>query len=231
MSKYKVILFDADRTLFDFDAAERNAFGIVMASFGIEYSDDDFECYKRINNKMWGLYESGSITKEELQKRRFAEFLETLDNIPSVDGDAVNRAYVEALADSSELFPGAAPMCRRLSSRYELYIVTNGVTATQKKRFYASEVKDYFKGIFVSEEAGAPKPMKAYFDHVFASIGEDKRACSVIVGDSLSNDIAGGIAAGIDAVWYAPNHDINTADIMPTATVHSFDELEAFLDR
>ncbi len=225
MRKYTTLLFDADMTLFDFEGAEKAAFGIVMTSHGIQYNADDFERYRNINSRLWEMFGRGEITKEYLQDNRFSLFFETLDIPPSVDGKTANREYVDALADCSELFDGAVELCRRLSEKYELYIVTNGVSHTQKKRFYASPICPCFKDIFVSEDAGAPKPMAEYFNYVFSHIGEEKREGSIIIGDSLSSDIKGGNNAGIAAVWYNPGGAENTTDIIPTKTVKSYEEL------
>jgi len=225
MSRYKTLLFDADMTLFDFDAAEKAAFGIVMGSFGIQYDEAGFERYKKINKDLWDEYGRGEITKEFLQSERFNRFLATLEAASDADGSTLNSAYLDALADSSELFDGAVELCRRLSARFEMYIVTNGVSYTQKKRFFASPIREYFKDIFVSEDAGAPKPKKEYFDYVFSKIGDKKRSGAVIIGDSLASDIAGGICAGIDTVWYNPKGLINTEDTVPTHEVHDYREL------
>ena len=225
MRKYTTLLFDADMTLFDFEGAEKAAFGIAMASCGIEYNNGDFERYRTINSRLWGRYGLGEITKEYLQANRFSMFFETFPISPKADGKAANAVFVDALADCSELFDGAIELCRKLSEKYELYIVTNGVSHTQKKRFYASPICQYFKDIFVSEDAGAPKPMREYFDYVFSHIGEEKRDGSVIIGDSLSSDIKGGNNAGIDTVWYNPRENENTTDIIPTKTVKSYREL------
>ena len=229
MSRYKTLLFDADMTLFDFDAAEKSAFGIVMERFGIKYDDEAFLRYKKINSQLWEEYGRGEITKEFLQAERFGRFLATLTPVPNIGGETVNLAYVDALADSSELFSGAAELCEKLSKHFEMYIVTNGVSHTQKKRFFASSVRGYFGDIFVSEDAGAPKPMKAYFDYVFSHIGEEKRENAVIIGDSLSSDIAGGITAGIDTVWYNPEKAENTSEFKPTHEVRSYGELFSLL--
>lgn len=225
MKKYTTLLFDADMTLFDFDGAEKVAFGIVMSSHGIEYSDADFERYREMNSKLWEMYSRGEITKERLQDTRFGMFCETLENPPSLDGKSVNKEYVSALAECSELLDGALDLCRKLSAEYEMYIVTNGVSQTQKKRFYASSICKYFKDIFVSEDAGAPKPMREYFDYVFSRIGEDKKEGSVIIGDSLTSDIAGGNNFGIDTFWFNPDGKHNITDIIPTKTVKSYSEL------
>ena len=103
------------------------------------------------------------------------------------------------------LLDGAEDACRILSAVYDLYIVTNGVERTQKKRLANSAVKPYIKDIFVSEKVGVPKPMKEYFDYVFAHIGEERRESSVIIGDSLTSDIEGGRRAGIDTILFCPS--------------------------
>ncbi len=225
MKKYTTLLFDADRTLFDFDAAEREAFGIVMSSHGIQLSDEDFARYIRINEDLWDRLGRGEITKEYLQDNRFGIFFEAIGKGTDVSSSLLNAEYVDELANVSKLFSGALELCRELSAHYDMYIVTNGVSHTQKKRFYLSPIHEYFNDIFVSEEAGAAKPMREYFDYVFARIGEDKRASAVIIGDSLPHDILGGNGYGIDTVWYNPNGIDNTTEIIPTKTVKSYTEL------
>ena len=225
MKKYSTLLFDADRTLFDFDAAEREAFGIVMSSHGIQLSDEDFARYILINEDLWDQLGRGEITKEYLQDNRFGIFFEAIGKRVDVSSALLNAEYIDELANVSKLFGGALELCQALSAHYDMYIVTNGVSHTQKKRFYLSPIHEYFNGIFVSEEAGAAKPMREYFDFVFERIGEDKRSSSVIIGDSLPHDILGGNGYGIDTVWYNPGGRDNTTDIIPTKTVKSYTEL------
>ena len=153
------------------------------------------------------------------------------------DGAELNARYIDALADCSRLLPGAAELCKTLCAKYEMYIVTNGISRTQKKRFAASEICSCFEDIFVSEDAGCPKPQRGYFDYVFARIGEDKRSGSVIIGDSLSSDIQGGINAGIGTIWYNPagaaEEGVVSRDgkAVPDYTVTSYDELWRLLGK
>ena len=229
MKKYTTLLFDADRTLFDFDAAERDAFGIVMRTHGIQLKDGDFEKYVEMNSEMWDMLGRGEITKDYLLENRFGLFFESIGMTVGTPSAQLNAEYVDVLADCSNLFDGALELCRELSGEYDMYIVTNGVSHTQKKRFYLSPIHEYFKDIFVSEDAGAEKPRREYFDYVFARIGGDKREASVIIGDSLAHDILGGINYGIDTVWYDPKHIGNGTDIIPSATVHDYGELLGLL--
>lgn len=225
MKRYTTLLFDADRTLFDFDTAERDAFGIVMDKFGIQYTDADFERYVNVNNELWEQLGRGEITKSYLQDNRFGIFFDSVGKRVNTPSAVLNSEYVDELANVSKLFEGALALCRELSQHYDMYIVTNGVSHTQKKRFYLSPIHGYFKDIFVSEDAGAAKPKAEYFDYVFANIGEDRRESSVIIGDSLSHDILGGNGYGIDTVWYNPKNAENTTGIIPTKTVRSYAEL------
>ena len=227
--KYTTLLFDADMTLFDFARAEKDAFGIVMRRHGIEFDATDFERYKNYNESLWVSYGRGEITKEFLQRERFAAFLPTVGGGEELDGGEVNREYLESLADCSVLLDGAEDACRILSGVYDLYIVTNGVERTQKKRLANSAVKPYIKDIFVSEEVGVPKPMKEYFDYVFAHIGEERRESSVIIGDSLTSDIEGGRRAGIDTILFCPSGKPSGETPVPDHIVRDHAELVRLL--
>jgi 2-haloacid dehalogenase len=87
--------------------------------------------------------------------------------------------------------------------------VTNGVLETQEKRLEMSGINKYVDGVFISEEIGWQKPTIQYFEHCFAHIPGFDREKAIIVGDSLSADIQGGINAGITTCWYNPEgkHD------------------------
>ena len=60
----------------------------------------------------------------------------------------------------------------------------------------------YFDDIFVSEAAGHQKPEKEYFEFVISRIPEKDKSKMLIVGDSQSSDILGGINTGIDTCWF-----------------------------
>ncbi len=120
--------------------------------------------------------------------------------------DACNRDYVNSLGEQACLIDGAQALCRTLYERgVALYIVTNGIVSSQKRRLEKSEIRPYIRQLFISEAIGTPKPKKEFFDFVFSQIGEERRAASIILGDSLTTDISGGLAAGIDTCWYNPN--------------------------
>ena len=59
-------------------------------------------------------------------------------------------------------------------------------------------------GIFLSEKLGVEKPNREFFDKAFEVIGPKDLSEVIIIGDSLTSDIRGGMNAGIKTCWYNP---------------------------
>ena len=113
--------------------------------------------------------------------------------------------FLTFLGNSSFLTPHAEEVCRTLSQNHELYILTNSVESVHTNRMRQSLLAPYIKGNFVSECIGYEKPNKFYFDYVFSHIpGITKENC-LLIGDSLTSDMQGGINAGIPVCWYNPS--------------------------
>lgn len=202
MSGYTTILLDVDGTLLDFSQAEKEGIRAVLTRFGFPASQENTELYHEINASFWAAFERGEIRKEALLTERFRVFFERLGR--ETDGRAEEAFYREQLDQSAALIPGALGLCGYLREKYQLYIVTNGTSATQYKRLKKSGLDQYVRDIFVSEDAGSQKPQKEYFDYCFARIPEKDPARMLIIGDSLHSDIKGGNNAGIHTCWYNP---------------------------
>ena len=202
MSRYTHLLFDADDTLFDFGAANRNAFSKVCQYCGLTYTQELFELYESINQPLWRQLDQGQVTKEFLVVERFRRFLERM----GVDRDPAecNRIQLTHLGQSAVLFPHALEVVRTLAQTHKLYIVTNAVASVQRSRLAGSEIAPYITDAFISEEAGAAKPSRAYFDYVLSRIDGITPENCLVIGDSLSSDIKGANNAGLPCCWY--NH-------------------------
>ena len=135
----------------------------------------------------------------------------------------------QRLGEHSIMLPGAEEMCRKLAERCTLYILTNGMHVAQVGRFEKSPVKQYISAMFISEDMGCQKPDKAYFDKVFDIIGLQDKSRAVMVGDSLTSDIRGGINAGVDTIWYNPKGKAHDPATMPTYTAATMDEIVALV--
>ena len=166
-------------------------------------------------------------TRDRLKVARFADlFLEL-----GYNGDAKVMAddYIAALSRQDMLLDGALELITSLHGNCQLYIVTNGITTVQKSRFGRCALQPYFKQCFISEEMGCAKPEKIFFDRVAEAIeGFDPRK-ALVIGDSLSSDIQGGINAGIDTCWYNPRGMCAPAHMKITYTVDSLESIADIL--
>mgnify|MGYP002508826677 CR=1 FL=1 len=224
--KYKTILFDADMTLFDFKASESHCLEQTLIEYAFPHDPQVLALYSRINDSYWKRFERGEIDRAALLTARFDEFFHELN----VSGNSAefNRRYLENMGESALLLNGAEELCRDLCQTHRLYIITNGNSRNQRRRFEKSGFHAYFKDFFISEEIGYNKPSKEYFDACFAAIDGFDREKAMIVGDSLTSDIRGGINAGLKTVWVNPDH-LDCGDIRPDHEIEALHQLEALL--
>ena len=210
IKKYEYLLFDADNTLFDFTKAERISFRETCGETGLNYSSQLCMKYSEINDSLWKKLETGDITLERLKLDRFRLLLLDIgypdDEETFHTAELMRDNYVRFLGRQSCLIDGAETVCRTLSKKNKMYIVTNGISAIQRARLANSEIKDCFVDIFVSEEIGVSKPSRGYFDYVIKKIGDQDVSKYLVIGDSLTSDCDGAIAYGMDICRYNPMH-------------------------
>ena len=226
---YRIALFDADNTLLDFTRAEHDALCACLAARGLPHDDDTVSVYSAINDGHWKRLEKGLTTRDRLKTERFRDFFSTI----GYNGDpaVMARDYESTLGQQTALLDGALELIQALHGKCELYIVTNGITAVQKSRFGGCALAPYFDRCFISEEMGCAKPEKRFFDLVAAAIPGFDPADAIVIGDSLSSDIQGGINAGLDTCWFNPRKKSAPSDMKITHIVDSLSEIEAVILR
>ena len=214
---YSIALFDADNTLLDFTRAEHDALCECLSACGISTDGDTVALYSAINDSHWKRLERGETTRSRLRVERFTDFFSAV----GYDGDPVTMAdnYGEALSRQSRLIDGALELIQSLHGHCSLYIITNGITSVQKSRFGRCSLAPYFDRCFISEELGFAKPDKRFFDLVTASVPNFIPKETLVIGDSLSSDIQGGINAGLDTCWFNPNGHNAPSGVNITYTV------------
>lgn len=225
--KYTTLLMDADETLLDFCRSEGYALATTLASHGVAMTPAMQESYHAINATLWQQLERGEITRDRLKVERFERFLLSIGL--QTDAAAFNAVYMAAIGEKGFVLEGATALLQTLSTRFRIAIITNGTASVQHTRLVDSGLLPFIDDLFISEEVGADKPSTIFFDRVLSALGNPDKSSLLIVGDSLTSDIRGGLLSGIDTCWYNPSHKSHPADITPTMQVGSYDELAAIL--
>ena len=239
MSRIKAVLWDVDGTLLDFLYAQRIAISDCLEGIGVRASEEMVNRYSRINDHYWKKLELGEVTREELHVRRFTDLIDEY-GIMGVDVDAFRRRYLDILGSTYKYIDNSRALCSSLQGKIRQYVITNGVTAVQENKLRLSGLYDLMDGVFISEQIGWPKPRAAFFDHCMKEIGDLDREELLIVGDSLTSDIKGGVLYGIPTCWYRPENVWEQEDsgsqravyerFTPDFEISSLQELYGILD-
>lgn len=224
-----VLLFDIDNTLLDFDKAEYTALGKIFKHYHIADNPENRAIYSRENKALWRLHESGQMTRQELLSTRFVNAFRALNKELPTDGLSLDLEYESYLAQGHDLVPHAKELLDDLRQKeIEMYIVSNGTSKVSRPRIVESGIASYFREIFISEEVGAHKPSLEFFNYVFQHIEQAHQKDFAIVGDSLTTDMAGGQKAGIQTIWYNPNH-LSATTIQPDYQIADLLEVEEMI--
>ncbi|WP_105618687.1 YjjG family noncanonical pyrimidine nucleotidase [Vallitalea okinawensis] len=226
--KYEIIIFDADETLFDFKKSEKDALKNTMLEFNLEYDENHhLKIYKDINTAIWKELEEGLITQKKLKIERFKRFSNKLD--AGFDEHLFAQSYMKHLSNASFLYDDSIAIVESLYKNYRLTIITNGLKDVQNNRIRKSIIAQYFEDIVISEEIEISKPDPKIFEHALNNINHMNKKKVLMVGDSLTSDIQGGINFGIDTCWFNPNKTDNKTDIQPTYEISNLMELKDVL--
>lgn len=223
MKVYEWILFDADETLFHFDAF--SGLKLMFSQLGSRFTKKNYRSYQAINKSLWVDYQNGDITAQQLQHQRFIPWADKL----SISPQDLNSAFLAAMAEICIPLEGAVSLLNALKGKVKLGIITNGFTELQQVRLERTGFKDYFDLLVISEQVGLAKPHRGIFDHALSIIGDPARDQVLMVGDNPESDILGGINAGLDTCWLNINGKPVPEGIIPHYQVSSLVELKNLL--
>ena len=223
MAKYNCIMMDIDNTLLDFDAAERKALLETLQQFSLPCDEAAVSRYHKINSSLWGELNKGKIRRDKLVVERFDRFVKEVG--AAAKATELNRAYTEHLATHADVIPGAEEALQELAEVATMIAISNGTESVERGRLKLSGFEKYFDDIFVSEAVGVSKPNPKIFQMAMRKLGIEHSDKVLVVGDSLSADIQGGVNAGLDTCWVNMKGLENESGLTPTYEVKALSEL------
>lgn len=227
----KKILWDIDGTLLNFDLAETAAIKKCFDLYNLDKPTDAMiKVYKKINDIYWKRLERNEISRDEVLLGRFEEFFKKYGNDTSIV-EKFNHNYQIELGKTYVFNPFGKEVVKSLAGIYDQYAVTNGSLTAQKGKLSGSDLNNILKDSFISELVGFEKPDIRFFDYVFEKIGSYDLDDYVIIGDSLTSDMMGGINAKIKTIWFNPRSDENHLNLPIDFEIKSLEEVPGVLTK
>lgn len=222
-----IVLLDLDDTILDFHQAEKAAISKTFRRFGVEPEDKLISRYSEINAAQWKRLETGEITREQVLVGRFEILFNELGL--TISSREAKATYEQLLAQGHYFMPGAEKLLEDIRDDYRLFICSNGTATVQAGRLRSAGISPYFEKIFISEDIGYNKPSAEFFACCFAQMNEPDRSRTIIIGDSLTSDILGGINAGIKTCWFNPRGKAGRNDIVPDYEIGKLEQVPGLL--
>lgn len=236
MSKYKTLIFDLDDTLIDNKQSIKYAFNVILKELRIEYSDELFLKWKKFDDSYWDTWENGTmilpITFNSLESKitylkakRFLIFFKNL-NISFFEAIALNELYCSMLGVNIVEIKGARNLLKDFYNKSEILIATNGPKEAADNKLEKANLNAYISKVICSEDIGFSKPMKEFFDYLYGESQNKDKEKMLLIGDSLTTDVLGGMNYGIDTCWFNPNNNQLLEGYYPTMTINKLMQLK-----
>ena len=207
--QYNTIFFDLDHTLWDFQTNSTETLHEIIKHFGLlelglPSAEKFISCYQQINDKMWDDYRKGLIDRFTLRNSRFYKALLQFEMDEYELSLKMGEYYLRESPLKKNLIPQALETLSYLKNKYDLHIITNGFNEVQFIKLEHSALAPFFTQVITSEAANSKKPEAAIFEYAL-KLTKAKASESIMIGDSLEQDIVGARNFGMAQVFFNPN--------------------------
>ena len=196
----KAILLDVDNTLIDFNKSAEWSIRKCFEEYGLEFTDDVLPVFHRINDELWHRIEQGTITKPQLHKIRWQTIFDALGI--KENGEEFEKKFVEYVHQAGIPVEGAKDLLEYLASKYIICFASNSSKSQQNIKLKKAHMMKYAEHLFISDDIGFAKPAKEFFEACMEKLKGISKEEVILIGDSLTADIAGGINFGIKTIWF-----------------------------
>ncbi len=223
----KAILLDVDNTLIDFNKGAEWSMRKCFDEFNLEMTEDVISVFHKINDELWRRLEKGKLTKPELHKIRWQTIFDELGI--KADGPVFEQKFIEYVPQAGIPVDGAKELLDFLYGKYIICYASNSSKSQQMIKLTKSDMLKYADHLFISDEIGYAKPAKEYFEECMARLSPIKKEEVILIGDSLTADIEGGLNFGIKTIWFDYLKKGDSGEVKPDYTVKSLDEIKSLL--
>lgn len=233
----KAVFLDIDNTLLDFDAYVKDSMKVGFEKYGLKkYEDWMFPIFQEINHVLWCQLEQGELSYQELLKVRWNKVFAGLKI--SFDGEEFEKFFKGYLFESAIPVEGAMELLEYLKGRYVICAASNGPYGQQVNRLTKGGMISYFDHLFISERIGVAKPAKEFYEVAIKELNGarvQQAACKILpeeilmLGDSLSSDMTGGIDSGLKTCLFDWKCGGKTNGLKIDYVVHTLKEIREIL--
>ena len=236
MPIYKYLMFDVDDTLLDFYSAFSTAQRNIAEKLKIEPSEEYFETDEKCGWKAWEECRLDKTEDKDVQenyhvyyyqyfRKHFEYLLEAYGKV--CDVQELVDCYLKSISSSKEMKePGTLSVYVKLSKRYKLVLATNGIEQVQKERL--SGFLPYTYRLYISEKIGFIKPTEEFYNYIINDLKCKSDEC-LMIGDSITNDMAGAKAIGMDVCYYNPKSTRKPENILVDYEINGIHDLVQIL--
>lgn len=222
----RAVLFDLDDTLMDHQSAADRAVVVWAAELGL--SDDAPTLTARwtdVSNRHYLRFQQRELTAVEQQRARVREFLPHLDLRHDAAAEAVFDDYVGRYRSAWTAFADARPALERArSAGLRVGVLTNGEERFQRGKLARGRLEDVVDEFVASSTLPWSKPDARAFHTACGRLGTDPSE-TLMVGDSLANDVHGARGADLPAVLLDRHDAHRDADLRGAVRVRSLDDV------
>lgn len=232
--RYSDLFIDFDDTLYDTHGNAILALAELYEQCHLDqYFDklEDFTIpYWEANVELWDQYSKGQITRDYLIVERFRRPLACGRMEPTREYCLqISDLFLDLCACKPGVVEGAHEVMDYLRQKgYRLHMCSNGFHEVQYRKLQASDLLKYFDTIILSEDAGANKPSKDYFEYAFAKT-EAVRGKTLMIGDNYTTDILGAQDSGVDVMFFNRHPDVFRTPGKVDYEIHSLKEIKDLL--
>lgn len=225
------IFFDLDNTLWDH---RKNAYLTLNEIFAREKVQEKYQLgfeefhkeYFTINENLWAGIRDGKIDKQYIRDHRFYDSFLFFGIDDKELSQKFENNFLDQIIENNELVEGAFDILEYLAQKkYRLHILSNGFEEVTYRKCELSGIKNYFATITSADEINIRKPQPEIFEYALKK-ADAKKENSIIIGDDWIADVEGGLAFGMDAIFFDRFNDDFDAEVK---TVKNLSDIKQYL--